>query len=205
MKLENESLASLETRLESAAGQVSHSGTTGGARVQLQLVQELEAVLTSNEIKAAEFKAASHGIMSSLLRMLENGLPGPVRCCLKLGRISCYCALSLTTIFIQIRASVLRCLQVIFSLDPIRATLAHGQVSEFLQAQAKAYTQAGSTAVVGLLEVLALHAYMCASTHPILAWVADESAFCSPQLSQHWTATNGAHLPVSEYSLASFN
>jgi hypothetical protein len=73
------SLASLEKRLESAAGQVSHSGTTGGARVQLQLVQELEAALTGNGIDGAEIKAASHGIMSSLLRMLENGLPGPVR------------------------------------------------------------------------------------------------------------------------------
>lgn len=64
-------------------------------------------------------------------------------------------------LILQIRASVLRCLHVIFSADPIRATLAHGQVSEFLQAQAKAYTQAGSSAVVGMLEVLALHAYMC--------------------------------------------
>ena len=63
----------------------------------------------------------------------------------------------------QIRASVLRCLHVIFSVDPIRATLAHGQVSDFLQAQAKTYTPAGSTVVVGMLEVLALHAYMYAS------------------------------------------
>ena len=43
------SLSSLCQRFEAAAQQVSHSGTTGGARVQLQLVQELEVTLSSNE------------------------------------------------------------------------------------------------------------------------------------------------------------
>ena len=47
--------------------------------MQLQLVQELEVALTSTEPEVAGLKEASHGIMTSLLRMLENGLPGPVR------------------------------------------------------------------------------------------------------------------------------
>lgn len=76
--MEHKSLEALSQRLESAAGQVSHVGTTGGARVQLQLVQELESVLTSPDIDAATLKDASHGVMTSLLRMLENGLAGPV-------------------------------------------------------------------------------------------------------------------------------
>ena len=66
-------------RLEAAERQVSHSGTTGGARVQLQLVQALEVTLSSTEPDTAALKEASHGIMTSLLRMLENGVPGPVR------------------------------------------------------------------------------------------------------------------------------
>jgi hypothetical protein len=78
--MELKSLEALSQQLEAAAGQVSHSGTTGGARVQLQLVQELEAALDSTTVDTASLKEASHGIMTSLLRMLENGLPGPVRC-----------------------------------------------------------------------------------------------------------------------------
>ena len=73
------SLSSLCQRFEAAAQQVSHSGTTGGARVQLQLVQELEVTLSSTEPDTAALKEASHGILTSLLRMLKNGVPGPVR------------------------------------------------------------------------------------------------------------------------------
>lgn len=82
--MELKSLECFSQRLEAAASQVSHSGTTGGARVQLQLVQELEAALTSAAVDAAALKEASHGLMTSLLRMLENGLPSPVRTSLSL-------------------------------------------------------------------------------------------------------------------------
>lgn len=199
--MELKSLASLSKRLETGAGQVSHSGTTGGARVQLQLVQELEAALTSIEIDTSALKQASHGIMTSLLRMLENGLPGPVRVLLIATRGLVFCARSFIVSLLQIRASVLRCLHVIFSADPIRATLAHGQVSEFLQVQAKAYTQAGSTAVVGMLEVLALHACMYVPSHPIHNSVNNYVNNYVNKVSclrlEHWSATQVTMCHVS--------
>jgi hypothetical protein len=52
----------------------------------------------------------------------------------------------------------------IFAADPIRATLAHGRVTDSLQGQHKVFAQTGNVAAaVGLLEVLALHAVQCAS------------------------------------------
>lgn len=66
------------TRLESTCTQVAHSGTTGQTRLQLQVVQDVESALHQAE-QLADLKDASHGIMSSLLRMLEQSLAGPVR------------------------------------------------------------------------------------------------------------------------------
>lgn len=72
------SLSGVASRLESTCTQIAHTGTTGGARVQLQVVQDVESALRQAE-NATELKEFSHGIMSSLLRMLEQSLAGPVR------------------------------------------------------------------------------------------------------------------------------
>jgi hypothetical protein len=76
--MEVKSLSLLSERLDAVSTQVSHTGTTGGARVQLQLVQEVEAALTGS-CNCSDVKEVSHALMTSLLKMLENGLAGPVR------------------------------------------------------------------------------------------------------------------------------
>lgn len=76
--MNSDALRDVAARLESTCTQVAHSGTTGQTRVQLQVVQDVESALHQAD-QSVELKDASHGIMASLLRLLEQSVAGPVR------------------------------------------------------------------------------------------------------------------------------
>jgi hypothetical protein len=78
--MEGKPLVDLSACLEEAASHVSHSGTTGGARVQLQLVQTAEKLL-GHEHTGENLKEVGHSIMTALLKILEHPSPGPVCSC----------------------------------------------------------------------------------------------------------------------------
>ena len=90
-------------------------------------------------------------------------------------RCACWQLLAYTCAFIcsharlrctlQVRAGALRCLDVIFAIDPVRAALAHGSMRNMLQDQLRAKAGPHEDSVVGLLEGFALHAAQCAPTN----------------------------------------
>lgn len=61
---------------------------------------------------------------------------------------------------------MLRCLSAIFVIDPVRASLAHGTLSNMLQDRLKGSCAAEGTVLEGVLEALALHATRCAALIP---------------------------------------
>ena len=65
---------------------------------------------------------------------------------------------------LQVRSGILRCLDAIFLVDPVRATLAHGLLRNMLQDRLKAAGSLDSAGPVGLLEAFALHARQNASS-----------------------------------------
>jgi hypothetical protein len=70
------------------ASKRKHVHTTGDARVQLQMVQQLEHRLEHE--KSRVVKDGSHDIMTNLLLLLESGCAAPVRYVAALVAAACY-------------------------------------------------------------------------------------------------------------------